>query len=93
MGCFFLSTDGREGIKRQGQQISDLISSGQTGAVAGRIIQSRSTFPKKQGVFKNRVVCKWKSHLGKLALENIMKPKISIVVSHTWHTKPQNMDM
>lgn len=34
----FLSTDGRERIKRWGHQISDLISSGQTGAVAGRII-------------------------------------------------------
>lgn len=32
----FLSTDGRERIKRQGHQISDLISSGQTRAMAGR---------------------------------------------------------
>lgn len=36
-GELFLSTDGRERIKTQGHQISDLISSGQTGAAAGRI--------------------------------------------------------
>lgn len=35
---FFISTDGRQRIKRRGHQISDLISSGQTGAVAGRIV-------------------------------------------------------
>lgn len=48
--CVFLSTDGRAGIKREGHQISDLISSGQTGAVAGtrRAIQSRNTFLQKQ---------------------------------------------
>lgn len=53
---FFFSTAGREGIKTEGHQISNLISSGQSRAVAGRAIYFKKS--KKTTKWGLRVKCK-----------------------------------